>query len=566
MRQALSTIANYTNSDVLITPGTTGTVSINLRSRTAEEAITLIAASAGLSVAKVGSSHVVGPAEEVRRATAQLGTTEVITLSHIKPADAKEMLSRAAPRVSAEAAGNTIVLSGLQEDLEVARAALRELDVEPARDAPKPETSVLSLQYADPENAERVLRQAFPSVKFTRQEKMLTLTGQRADLQDVDKAFKALDVAPPKDPEARETAVYRLKYLNAKRAEDSLKKVLPNLIAVAGPEPTAPPPAIFQPLSLGMLGGTNGSSGGFTFSGTGTGTAIGGIGAGGSGEYQPLSRSTQLILSGMAADIATARTLLDATDVPPPLVRIEAALVEVTKSNALDLGIRWDFSNTGVTFTVPGGNGLHFGSMQLSDLSFRATLQLLLTKNRARILASPNISVVDNEDANIFIGDLVRFRGINVVSPNVGTVQGTETIPVGIALLVRPHIHPEGDVTMKVHPVISTVTAIIDGLPQTASREADTTVRLARGEQLVIGGLDRSDFTRTEQRVPGLGDIPLIGELFRTRTRTNARTEVVVIIRAYPVVTEGAPPNVFPRPYPDVDQIPGVRPTGGPTR
>ena len=60
----------------------------------------------------------------------------------------------------------------------------------------------------------------------------------------------------------------------------------------------------------------------------------------------------------------------------------------------------------------------------------------------------------------------------------------TDTIPVGIALLVRPHIHPDGEVTMKVHPVVSTITAFVNGLPQTASREADTTVRLKPGEQL----------------------------------------------------------------------------------
>ncbi|HOM82503.1 MAG TPA: hypothetical protein PLZ94_12010, partial [Armatimonadota bacterium] len=89
----------------------------------------------------------------------------------------------------------------------------------------------------------------------------------------------------------------------------------------------------------------------------------------------------------------------------------------------------------------------------------------------------------------------------------------------------------------------------IDGLPQTASREADTTVRLARGEQLVIGGLDRDEVVRTVRRLPILSDIPLVGELFKTRSTRTATTELLIFVAAYPVEPEAAPPvSEFPRP------------------
>ena len=81
-------------------------------------------------------------------------------------------------------------------------------------------------------------------------------------------------------------------------------------------------------------------------------------------------------------------------------------------------------------------------------------------------------------------------------------------------------------------PVISSVTGLVNNLPQTASREADTTVRLLRDEALVIGGLERTEESQTLRKVPFLGDLPLLGQVFRSRTRAKRRNEIVIIIRA----------------------------------
>lgn len=282
----------------------------------------------------------------------------------------------------------------------------------------------------------------------------------------------------------------------------------------------------------------------------------GGVGGTGGATSQTLSRPTRLILIGPKSDMEVARELLAQTDVPQPSVRIEAVVLEINATNEKDLGILWNFDSTGFKFMDPGGTDLRFGASLRgglgSDLTtnsnptaFSVKLQALITQNKARILASPNIAVVDNEDASIFIGDLRRFRGATTTFANIGTVQSVEALPVGIALLLRPRVHPDGDVTLKVHPVVSTITGTVDGLPQTSNREADTTVRLQTGEELVIGGLDRTDVTSVEQKVPILGDIPIIGEFFRNRTHTTTRTEIVILIRAYSVLTDPAPARNF---------------------
>jgi type II secretory pathway component GspD/PulD (secretin) len=289
----------------------------------------------------------------------------------------------------------------------------------------------------------------------------------------------------------------------------------------------------------GLSGGGGGGLGG---GGQGGQSGQGGQGGqGGGAQNQPLSRSVRLIIIGPATEVQRAKLLLEEADVAPPLVRIEAALVEVNRENIKDLGLGWDFANTKFTFTVPGAAGVDVGQVQRSSASFTASLQALITRNKARVLASPNISVMDNEDANIFIGDLLRFPGTSVVTPNSGTVQGIETIPVGIALLVRPRIHPNGEVTLKVHPVVSSVRSFTNGIPQTSSREADTTVRLKAEEELVIGGLSSKELTSTLLKVPILGDLPIIGQLFQTRNQRTRETEIIIFIRVYPVLTQPAP-------------------------
>ena len=561
IRKALATVAAYAQADVLITPGATGNVSINLRNRTPDEVIRLVAASAGLTVLKTGGTYVVGPAEEVRKSAAQLGETAVVTLANLTPAQAVEIVGRLVPTVSAEPSGTGVVLSGLTADLEAARAALRSLDVKAPLPPVVPErqvTEVISVRYTDPAEVERVFKSAFPGVKISRQERTLIINATVTEADALQRALAALDVAPPLVPETPEapepkvTQVYLLNYLNAKTAEESLKKALPDLIAVAGPEPTAPPAALFNPLSLsgGMGGGSGGGGfgsggggGGFGSGGgggqggggnRGGGGAGGGLGGLGGGSYeQEFSRATRLILSGRKSDVEAAATLLKAVDVAPPRVNIQAEVIEISSSQQRDLGITWNFDNASTGITVPGGSGIRIGSITRRDFGIEASLQAMLLDNRARVLARPNISVVDNEDANIFIGELVRFRGLSASSPVTGNVEGTQTVPVGIALLVRPRIHPDGSVTLKVHPVISSLSGTQDGLPQTASREADTTVRLATGEALVIGGLQRDEETQQTRRVPGFSSLPLLGQFFRSTSRKKGRSEVVVIVRVH---------------------------------
>jgi type II secretory pathway component GspD/PulD (secretin) len=100
-------------------------------------------------------------------------------------------------------------------------------------------------------------------------------------------------------------------------------------------------------------------------------------------------------------------------------------------------------------------------------------------------------------------------------------------------------VNDDGNITMRVHPVVSTVTAIdSNNIPQTSSREAESTVMIKDGETMVIGGLIRDEYSKTISEIPLLAQLPLVGELFRHRSTNKRKSEILVFITPH-IVKEG---------------------------
>jgi type II secretory pathway component GspD/PulD (secretin) len=227
---------------------------------------------------------------------------------------------------------------------------------------------------------------------------------------------------------------------------------------------------------------------------------------------------------------------------------IEAKVVETNPSVAEELGIKWSWTRFGMyearsgTQIDTGASGIggdftNFvtknvgpGVFSRVPFSFQGVLSAMITNRQAKLLANPQISVINDQDASIFIGDTLRFQSLATSSPTTGSQFTVVEVPVGIILLCHPRINGDDDITMRLHPVVSTVTALVNGLPQTSAREAETVVRVKDGDTLVIGGLIRDEDIREMQKIPLLGDLPVIGHLFRNNSRQHRRTEVMVVI------------------------------------
>ncbi len=147
---------------------------------------------------------------------------------------------------------------------------------------------------------------------------------------------------------------------------------------------------------------------------------------------------------------------------------------------------------------------------------------------KANLLASPSIAVLNNREARIVIGEKVPYK--ERTQTTTGTTETTKFIDVGTTLRVTPSINADGYITMMVHPEVSSVTAILDAGPRITTRECDTTVRVMEGETIVLGGLIKQQDDRTKSKIPLLGDLPIIGLLFSDRSKDQTQTELAVFI------------------------------------
>ncbi len=549
-------------------------ISINVNASTTEEALRYITAASGLAFRQVGNSYVVAPAAALRQAIEPLGEQARVPLMSLNSADAIKVVEEAFPYVTARPAGSQLLLIGAAADLQQAQALLREQD---GLRTPDPAmTEVIAVQNVNSTQAVNVLKSLYPELKIqaigdpTKPGGSIGLAGPRSMIERARQSLATIDnSAIAKEPD-RVFRIYNIKYSSSRVLRSFLQSAAPNVTVLTGPESYSPPRPSFNPITGGALGTASSSVGGSgTSSTTGGSTTGGGIGDvnGGSniaeaavgnangggvvtgnasssnGRGAVNDRAKTLVLNGTLGDITQVLTLLEQVDVAPRQVMVEVKVVDVSPQFIQALGVQYQYAPIAVgnypsgstidptTGGVQTTNSASFNSATFSRLGpgFGAQISALTTRTNSKMLADPRVQVTDNDDASIFIGDTVRTQ-ISQSGISGTTIQVLE-FPVGIILLVRPRVNADGHITMRVHPVVSTITSLSAGnIPQTSNREAETTVMVQDGETIIIGGLIRDDLTRTVSEVPILSKLPLVGELFRYRQHNRVRSEVMVFI------------------------------------
>ena len=243
-------------------------------------------------------------------------------------------------------------------------------------------------------------------------------------------------------------------------------------------------------------------------------------------------------------------------------VILEAKIIEVTLSDAYQQGIQWDsvvghIGNTNIDFGTGAGQGLSnpitsviggVTSINVKGTDFTTMISLLDTQGDVDVLSSPRVTASNNQKAVIKVGNDEYF----VTDVSSTTVAGTTPVTTpqveltpffsGIALDVTPQIDEDGNVLLHVHPSVIDVkeqTKLIKisdstlelPLAQSEIRESDTVIKAASGDVVVIGGLMKSDNIELVSKVPLLGDIPFIGEAFTNRSRSNRKTELIIMLK-----------------------------------
>lgn len=250
-------------------------------------------------------------------------------------------------------------------------------------------------------------------------------------------------------------------------------------------------------------------------------------------------------------------------------VLIQAAIVEVSGDDAAQLGVQWaagdpskgvgliNFSNAGSSIAnlaiaaaaddptlanISNGATIGLGKEETNSNGDRtfygALIQALSTVSNANLLSTPSIMTLDNQEAKIVVGQNVPFITGSSTNTGAGTSNPFTTIErqdVGITLKVIPHIGEGGTVRLEVEQEVSAVVPSAEGIQSadliTNKRSIKTTILADDGQTIVLGGLIQDDVKRTVSKVPLLGDIPVIGYLFRATTNSKIKRNLLVFLR-----------------------------------
>ena len=258
--------------------------------------------------------------------------------------------------------------------------------------------------------------------------------------------------------------------------------------------------------------------------------------------------TNSLLIVATPGDYEVIEDALKKLDVVRRQVLVEVLLAEVTLTDGLEFGIDWFISarnNTSGTLNTMGtlpssrtGTVAGFGGLQLIQLTgdeIRAVLRTLGTDGKTKVVAAPQVMVLDNEKAEIKIGDRISVQTQSQTGVNTGTgvLNSFQYLETGVLLAVTPRINSGGMVTLEINQEVSQAkapTGAGNPNPDVGTRSAKTSVVVGSGESIVLGGLIREENTRTSSGVPILSKIPVLGALFGFQTLDIARTELVMVV------------------------------------
>ncbi|MFZ2937775.1 MAG: secretin N-terminal domain-containing protein [Candidatus Omnitrophota bacterium] len=244
-------------------------------------------------------------------------------------------------------------------------------------------------------------------------------------------------------------------------------------------------------------------------------------------------------------------------DEKTPQVLIDAQIIQVAPSDLFEMGVDWDYwikkyFETRLSLPVGTTNRLFLGTVQTAAPSgtgqYKGVIDILRTIGDTKVLSSPRIMVLNNQEAKIHVGVKDAYITSTTSQSGSGTAvtsQSVNFVDTGIQLYVTPTINRDGFVTMKIKPEISdsTRTSITSGgqitqIPIVSTSEAETTVMVKDGVTIIIGGLRKDKREKTVKKIPLLGDIPGLGFLFRSTSDNLTKTDLVILLTPHIITGE----------------------------
>ncbi|OGR35512.1 MAG: type II and III secretion system protein, partial [Desulfovibrionales bacterium GWA2_65_9] len=255
-------------------------------------------------------------------------------------------------------------------------------------------------------------------------------------------------------------------------------------------------------------------------------------------------KTNSLVMRDTPEAIRLAEKMVADQDIADPEVMLEVEVLEISRSRLAEIGINYPSQ---ITFTARGAaatptvNELRQlnGNNIVTSPALSATLNLLLQDGDTNLLASPRIRARNREKAKIMIGDRVPVitNAVTPVTTGTPVITGSvQYLDVGLKLEVEPEVHMDNEVSIKVNMEVSSIAkevlnAVSGTLAyQVGTRNASTVLRLKDGETQILAGLINDEDRNTASKVPGIGDLPIVGRLFSSHRDNGSKTEIVLSI------------------------------------
>ena len=427
--------------------------------------------------------------------------------------------------------GSEILLSGPPDEVDHAKQLIAELDV-PQMGTQY--TEVYRLKFIDAASVADLFERSFPNLQLAVDADLnaITVTSNLTMQRRIADAVSQLDVAPPGAPGGEQgggPAASGIEVVELKAAVPGLQ---------GGPSTTA------TDIANTVTQALQGSAGDL--------------------HIVVPPNSTEMVLTGSPYSIKLAKELIDKLDRPQTMVAMDTEVLEVDEGTIKQLGLQFPTAAVSTTFTevapvYPPGNTypgagqqipyLNFFPLIRSPISFTLELNFLIANNKARILEDPRITTVSGRTASLRAGETVNI--LTTTGGGTGTVATTQvqSFQTGVTLDITPVVNDGDYITVTLHPSVNSIAAIsAAGVPNIQTRDTTTTVGLRDGQTIVIAGLIEDVDSRSIQKIPFLGDIPLLGRaLFTYQNIQKTRNELIVTVTPHIVrpgrAAESAPPS-----------------------
>ncbi|MCM8789707.1 MAG: TonB C-terminal domain-containing protein [Candidatus Omnitrophica bacterium] len=258
-------------------------------------------------------------------------------------------------------------------------------------------------------------------------------------------------------------------------------------------------------------------------------------------------RTNKIAITDFPEKLDELAKIVAAFDEKTPQVLIDAQIIEIKPTDKFEMGVDWDYwiekhFKLSAALPVSSSGRLLLGTTTASPAKpgqYKAIIDLLRTIGDTKILSSPRIMVLNNQEAKILVGtkDAYITSATSQTGETAVTSQSVNFVDVGIKLYVTPTINRDDFVTIKIKPEVSSAvrTDITSGgqvtqIPIVSTSEAETVVTVKDGVTIIIGGLKKDEKTKTVKKIPILGDIPLLGIPFRNISDETKTTDLIILL------------------------------------